>query len=189
MNGLVFKFLPSIKSLSLTSNVCISKNFENTTAQSISDEVNKSCNFEEEAIIDNSGLMCEAISTAVQGNDIVTIPGEFCLLNGITVIDKRGETFYPMPDQQAIGLLFENNKKIEYLPVKVHRAFPNLADYRAEECSIREISRKNFEKLDKLRIVMLGNNQIEKVPSDTFAELPLLLYLGLREYKYYIKPK
>lgn len=181
MNGLAFKFLPSIKILSFTSNECITENFENATAQFISDEVSKKCKFDEEPISENSGLMCEAISTSVRYNDIVTIPGEFCLLNGNTVIDKRGETFYPMLDQQTIGLFFQNNKKVEYLPIMVHRVFPNLADYRAEECSIQEISRKNFEKLYQLRIVMLGGNQIERVQSDTFADLPLLLYIGLRE--------
>lgn len=88
-----------------------------------------------------------------------------------------------MVEQSIIGLYFDNNKKIVYLPVKVHRIFPNLIEYRAENCSIREISKKNFEKLYKLRTIILEYNQIEKVSSNTFADLPLLLYIGLRKLK------
>lgn len=84
-----------------------------------------------------------------------------------------------MLDRGIDGLYFNENKKIEYLPVEVYRSFPNLGHYWANNCSIKEIFRKNFEKLYNIDFIRLIGNQIEKIPSDTFADLSLLRAIAL----------
>lgn len=170
MNILLFQFLPAMKNLNLGSDFCISPKFQNISLQTVSDQMNlEMCKFEEEEN-SNLDLICESVSS-------------YCYLNGTTSISKKGETFHFMLDQSINGLYMSGNKRIEYLPVNVHRNFPNIKQYLAEDCSIREISRKNFEKLYEVSEIRLRENQIEKIPSDTFADLPLLLYIGLRKLK------
>lgn len=180
MNGRLFKPLMGLRILNLLSTACISKKFKKAALQSIPEKVNAKCRFEEEEISD-LGLICETLLQKVRGTDFPS-SGDHCLMNGSAVIYKKDETFHFMLDRSVIGLDFNNNKKIEYLPVKVHRVFPNLKEYMADHCSIREISRKNFEKLYEIKAIMLEHNQIEKLPSDTFTELPLLLVIGLRKF-------
>lgn len=181
MNGRLFKPLSSLKSLSLDSNVCISKKFENATVRRIIEKVNAKCKFDEEESKD-LGLVCESVTPFYSS-------GEWCFLNGTTVIDKKDEIFHFMLDQSVDGLFFNENKKIEYLPVAVYRSFPNLIEYQANDCSIKEISRKNFEKLYKLNYIRLHFNQIEKITSDTFADLPLLRGIALSELSIKIRLK
>lgn len=178
MNGRVFQSLPSLRSLSLESNVCISQTFENATAQTIVDEVSAKCKFDEEESND-PGLVCESI--------LPFNSGEYCFLNGTTVIAQKDKTFHFMLDHSVSGLYFNENKEIEYLPVAVHSTFPNLVEYQANDCSIREISRKNFAKLYKLNYIRLHFNKIEKITSDTFADLPLLRGIALSKIKNQLK--
>lgn len=66
------------------------------------------------------------------------------------------------------ALDFNNNKNIEFLPVRVASRFPNIVELDARNCSIRSISKENFDRLHYLKLVYLQGNQIEAVSSDTF---------------------
>ena len=81
------------------------------------------------------------------------------------------------------AVLTPNNKKIEYLPVKVHEIFPTLVVARFYNCSIKEIRYENFEKLSELQYLDLEKNQIDFIPKDTFKDLTDLVYLELNDNK------
>lgn len=181
MNERLFKPMSALKYLSLWSNVCIAKVFNNATVRAAPDEVSNKCKFDEVETND-PGLVCESVSPLYSS-------GEWCFMNESSIIDKKDETFHFMLDQSVDGLFFNENKKIEYLPVAVYRSFPNLIEYQANDCSIKEISRKNFEKLYKLNYIRLHFNQIEKITSDTFADLPLLRGIALSELSIKIRLK
>lgn len=77
------------------------------------------------------------------------------------------------------ALVLQDNKKIFFLPVRVGEKFPNLQGYTAYGCSIKVISRENFETLGNLEYLELGGNQIETISSDTFSSLKNLENLML----------
>jgi Leucine-rich repeat (LRR) protein len=79
------------------------------------------------------------------------------------------------------GFNFNYNKKIFYLPIDVAEKFPYLTVYGASDCSVKEISKLNFNGLKNLNILELSNNQIEKIDSDTFQDLVALEKLDLGE--------
>lgn len=82
-------------------------------------------------------------------------------------------------DELMSAMWLAYNKKIVYLPVGVGETFPNLLIYHARGCSIKEIMRKNFKSLSKLKILFLSNNQIENISSETFNDLASLQSLRL----------
>lgn len=88
---------------------------------------------------------------------------------------KRNET-----DIDAVN--FNMNKKIEFLPIRVHETFPHLRIYLANRCSLTEISKKNFEGLTELTDILLGGNKIEVLHSDTFEGLVKLEYLDFCKF-------
>lgn len=77
-------------------------------------------------------------------------------------------------DENVTTVLFAQNKRIHHLPVALGNAYPNLKFYDAGHCSVREISRKNFEKLEFLIWLDLRENQIESLRSSTFKDLTAL---------------
>lgn len=84
-------------------------------------------------------------------------------------------------DDTLRGLRFyDNNKRIQFLPVKISEKFPNLWIISAFGGAIRSISKENFKGLRELRWLQLGHNQIVKVSDDTFEDLVSLegLWLG-----------
>jgi hypothetical protein len=82
-------------------------------------------------------------------------------------------------DASITALSFRDNKKIYFLPIRVHEAFPNLWRYSASDCALTTISRKNFNNLNKLRQLLLHFNQIKTIHSDTFIDLISLEMLDL----------
>lgn len=185
MNGRLFQFLSSLTYLDLESTACISRKFENMTISAIANQVDKKCKFDETETID-LGLVCESISQ-VSRNDITA--RETCMMNGSTIISSKNRTIHFMLDQGIDGLYFNENKKIEFLPVEIYRSFPNLKEYWANNCSVREISKKNFEKLYQLNFIRLVANQIEKISSDTFKDSVLLRAIALSENKFKVRFK
>lgn len=85
-------------------------------------------------------------------------------------------------DESIRALTVKGNKEIKQLPERIHLWFPELEFYDAGFCSINRISKSNFEKLPHLRKLWLGSNQIEEIADDTFADAPLLEFLGLGIY-------
>jgi Leucine-rich repeat (LRR) protein len=82
-------------------------------------------------------------------------------------------------DTAIRGIDFFGNSKISYLPVKINEAFPNLLGYSAGNCSIKTISKENFEGLSNLRELLLFENFIKKIPGDTFEDLVALEFVNL----------
>lgn len=95
-------------------------------------------------------------------------------------INSTGVTISSQIDDHMTKIIFEYNKKVFYLPEKVHEVYPNLEIYSAGSCSIVAISKNNFEKLTKLKELNLEFNNIERIPDDVFTDLFSLegIFLG-----------
>lgn len=79
-----------------------------------------------------------------------------------------------------------DNKNLKYLPINLGEKFPKLLKLAAAWCSIKEISKHNFEGLSELRYLNLYSNQIEKIDKDTFAFIPKVEEINLCEYFDYL---
>lgn len=106
-----------------------------------------------------------------------------CFLDEKTEINSSDATFLNERDDEVEGLHFFENLNVLYLPVRVHEKFPNLVGYEAQNCGVREISKKNFESLEKLEWLHLDGNQIEKIGSDTFEGFGKLRWIDLSRNK------
>lgn len=84
-------------------------------------------------------------------------------------------------DETIGGLRFYSNPNIFFLPAKVSKSFPNVIVYNAESCSVKSLSHDNFEKLGRLKVLLLNDNEIEKLDSFVFADLVSLEWLVLRK--------
>jgi Leucine-rich repeat (LRR) protein len=123
---------------------------------------------------------CEGFSVSSWDNYIGKI--KVCHMNNYTSIDSA-EVPFTKRDDSIFGLDFYNNKKIFFLPIQVGENFLNLIAYLAHDCSVKEISQRNFKGLNKLKKLSLGGNQIENIPNDTFNDLVVLEFLSLRKKK------
>jgi Leucine-rich repeat (LRR) protein len=104
----------------------------------------------------------------------------YCALNRATIITNDFKISWEK-NEKFIGLNFESNKKIFYLPESPFEIFPYLKYINALECSIKEISYKNFKNLEFLRYLYLNENQIGAIATDTFKDLLNLEEIYLRE--------
>lgn len=101
-------------------------------------------------------------------------------MRGSTTINSTGFTISNY--DETVGYLhFFNNKKIQFLPEYPAKNFPNLIVYRAWACAIEKVFKVNFENLNKLRLLDLKTNQLERIESDTFEDLISLDFLDLRK--------
>jgi hypothetical protein len=98
-----------------------------------------------------------------------------------TSINTTGAIFSGVSDEFILGLRLSENKNIVYLPEKVSHSLPNLLVFEATSCSVKNISNKNFNGLNKLSLLSVSINQIEKIASDTFEGLVALEALFLCE--------
>lgn len=105
-----------------------------------------------------------------------------CWMNDGTSIGHKHVTVSTF-DASVKSLSFWNNKDIQYLPDQVNENFPNLIGYSADECSIKEISKGNFMGLNKLILLDLRHNKIEKIESYVFEDLQELRDLRLSKKK------
>lgn len=103
-----------------------------------------------------------------------------CFLNATTTIGANTITMAGLENPDVDAILFQNNRNIQFLPVKVHKQFPNLETYLARNASVREISALNFERLINLKFLNLRANQIEFIPNYCFEGLIRLeeIFLG-----------
>jgi Leucine rich repeat len=102
-----------------------------------------------------------------------------CRMMNSTSIDQTGVTISNAKDDTVAVIRFKRNKKILYLPQNISEVFPNLIGYDAYHSSLITISRENFHGLTKLKAIWLAENKIEKVSSDTFADLSALEWIWL----------
>lgn len=101
-----------------------------------------------------------------------------CFMDQTTTIDESNVKILTR-DETANGFWLTNNKNVLNLPIEVAESFPNLLAYSAIYCSIKEISKANFNHLDKLKGLYLSHNQIEMIPPDSFNDCTELEYLTL----------
>lgn len=101
-----------------------------------------------------------------------------CFVNERTSIESDDTRLAIQDDETITGFWPQENKKIKFLPIEIYKSFPNLNALDAVGCSISVISKKNFEKLDKLTGLFLDRNHIATVYSDTFEDLTSLKRLS-----------
>lgn len=171
MKGSVFDNLAAIKDVGLRRNECINEKFETEEEiRGISKTVSGAC--------DKNGtqIACEEITNY----------GDYVACSMITHTTIRDISYTILdPSNYEVEIMdLRNNRNIEFLPISPHQTFPNLMSYYAANCSIKEISKRNFEGLVHLRDVILEDNQIYFLLSDAFKELVSLLYLYLGKFEF-----
>lgn len=103
-----------------------------------------------------------------------------CRMDVWTRIDKENVTISSSQrDITVAGLTFKDNRKVSNLPVRVAEIFPKLKFFAAQACSIKKVSKANFEGLNDLKVLALRDNSIEMIPSDLFEGLHKLEYIEL----------
>jgi Leucine-rich repeat (LRR) protein len=100
-------------------------------------------------------------------------------MRNLTSIKSHDFFFESLKNLKITGLSFEGNKKIIFLPVNLYENFPNLFGIDASDCAVRQISNKNFQRLNRLKMIWLRGNEIEIISSSTFEDLKELEYLSL----------
>ena len=105
-----------------------------------------------------------------------------CYMDDKVSIDNI-DTTIGLRDDSILSLRFFDNKKIKYLPVGVNGKFPNLINYAAGYCSLTVVYKANFRGMNKLELLDLNVNKIERIFSNTFEDLISLQKLFLGELK------
>lgn len=173
MNGQAFANLHKIKVVDLRNNVCIDRFFVSGDMKeraSARRDITKSCGFDESEFVE---ITCERFNYDLEL--------EYCVMNKKTLINANNSVVAELTDEEVEGIDFNGNKNIEYLPYKVYKQFPNLVEYYAPSCSIKQIAKVNFEKLTRLKFIHLSDNKIQKIAANTFGGLESLNELNLGE--------
>lgn len=185
INSRLFQGLLKLNYLSLYENECTNSNWTKAVGgeklQSFLHNITESCSFQEaietpkkfEIIIpesDQKPLTCECCKQTHK---------HWCVMKDATTITRDDTAIATLQDLEIVVLYFGFNHEIYFLPVSVNETFPNLKNLEARYCSLRFISKKNFEGLFKLEYLDLEENFIEKIESDTFDGLDNLKYVNL----------
>lgn len=93
-------------------------------------------------------------------------------MNHRTSIDSTGVSISGRRENSIRGFDFDKNKKVFYLPEKIYKIYPNTLGIFASNCLIYNISKENFEGLQKLRYLNLHTNAIETITNETFEDNP-----------------
>lgn len=101
-----------------------------------------------------------------------------CLMHNMSSINDTG-VIISTRNEAMKGLYFGGNRKIFLLPVNVSESFPNLESYDANRCSLKKITKQNFEGLIELKRLYLDFNQIKNITNGTFQGLVALEILVL----------
>lgn len=174
LNGKAFENLKNLEIIGLKWNICSDHGFSLThnylTVANAPEIVTRQCGFEE---FESKEVSCERY----RDFDLY----ESCFLDTSTTIDSDNFVIADLKDEEVGAVIFNGNKKIEYLVLQIYKQFPNLYLYLAKECAIKQISKENFEKLNRLTVLNLAHNNIQKVRADTFNGVPNLSYIMLSE--------
>lgn len=174
LNGRAFAKLLNLMTIFLTQNNCIDKMFVGDIARENAIETTAtSCGFDE---FDSVEVFCERYQDYT--NEL-GLSVESCIMTLQTTINATNFVIADLKDEEVEGIIFEGNKKIEYLPFKIYLQFPNLDIYKANRCHIKQISKDNFRSLHRLKSINLSFNQIKKISTDTFKGLGNLLHIYL----------
>lgn len=171
MDAIAFASLPQLAVLNLKENVCISKGFTLEGLDTIRRRISKRCGSAEKQ------LTCS--SFPLNFNRRLDFRSEIdrknlscCELESGSVINAFDYSFVPEPKYRTLNVLsIINQRDVKLLPILLHERFPGLKIYNIENTSIQKISKKNFEHLHELKELILIENQIEVIKSDTFEDL------------------
>lgn len=84
-------------------------------------------------------------------------------------------------DEAVDGFWANGNEQLKYLPKNLGEKLPNLIKLQAMFCSIKAVSKDNFEGLSKLKSLNLQGNEIAKIDDDTFELIPAVEWISLGE--------
>lgn len=151
---------------------CIDELFDLwTNKKDVLEVISKKCGFDEMNFVE---IICERfVSSSLK---------EHCDMTKKTAINAANFVIADLPDEDIKGIDFYDNKKIEYLPYKIYKQLPSLIEYLAYSCSIKQISKENFEKLSSLEVIRLENNRIQKILGNTFKGLERLKKVDLSKF-------
>lgn len=125
---------------------------------------------------------CEKIEDFSWYPPIDPIATKTCYMWSSTRIDSADFLIKSLVDHTVGGFRASDNKKVKYLPMNLGETFPNLTVLDAGWCSIKVITKENFEGLAQLQVLSLSYNKIEKIDDDTFDHIPAVSIIALREY-------
>lgn len=86
-------------------------------------------------------------------------------------------------NENVTELLLRNKKQIEYLPQHESVPFPNLNTINAYGCSVKSLTKLNFNGLTKLSNINLNSNQIETIDENSFDDTIELAQVDLDNNK------
>lgn len=104
---------------------------------------------------------------------------ESCMMDIETSIESTGIILPSTMNKTVKKLVFSKNKKIHFLLEKVAKNFPFLHEIWADGCSLTEVYKINFLNMDRLGRVILDDNQITRIASNTFDDSPTLDWVSL----------
>lgn len=95
-------------------------------------------------------------------------------------IDEPDFTVNSTLNNDVIGISFDKNTNVQFLPINVYESFPDLIIYGASYCRIQAVIKENFQLLNKLTHIHLSGNKIETIPGNLFEGLESLkkIFLG-----------
>lgn len=182
-----FVGLPQSTKINLASNRCVDENLQNRiSAAAAADEwcqPHDDNEIEQEEPEDESDSdsknKVSCVETAFE-NWFNVYWQKTCFMNHSTAIDTP--TYQISSKDSAItALTFAQNDDISYLPIGLHRIFPDLVVIDATDCSLVKISHENFKGLTELSQLWLRSNMITAIDGDTFKGLIHLACLDLSE--------
>jgi Leucine-rich repeat (LRR) protein len=122
--------------------------------------------FNENRYVDTSNI---AKPQACEFKSAITDP------NTVLTVDSS------VSNEDIIALDLTENELLEYLPLEMAINFPNINLIRAEECSIKELSKASMEGLTNLKFLDLDDNFITTLLTDTLSSLVNLERIDLGE--------
>lgn len=169
MNGLLFQNLPRLSRVNLEGNDCIDEYIqERDPLQRLSARIDRQCGYIESTTTD---ISCERIAPRRYS--------KCCFLDNTTSIDTANSSFSGIRDDSVREINFAHNKKIFFLPIRLNDKYPELRSYDAANCSVKAVSKQNFERMVNLKYLKLSRNEIETLDSNTFEDLANVNYLNI----------
>lgn len=186
MNGVAFANLPGLNFVNLLDNVCVNREFEIDNSQNLfRRKVSRNCapaGDVRKELVCSENIDCDAFSKGVFVSWYGRTPG-CCRPPFNNFTDSLDFSFTAGTNADLEIMIITRQKNMEFLPVLLHERLPKLKFYFVIKSPIRKIYKKNFEKMKELSLLVLRDNQIEMIPSDTFEDLVGLKRIYIRECK------
>lgn len=191
MNAVAFVNLPQLVFISLNYNDCISQKFEiegglNELRRSLSRSC-ASADVVKKPLSCIHSVACDQWRDELE-EDFLPKNSSCCELEFGTHIEAHDYTFMVDMKNVAVELLVISHQlEVDFLPVSVHESFPDLKFYSVRYTPVKKISKKNFEKMSELKLLILDHNQIEVIKSNTFEDLISLelIFISTRLNSFY----